>query len=125
MQLRLCFYLQCICYETSHLLFHGIMCFINQLAQPISSSSCARVPLFLVPRTKNLKKHPIFGGVLTFNAEWQSLSGIPSTSQMILPPFTYTFFFELLYCRLDMCTALGKWSLTVCRWISTQCLTLA
>lgn len=62
MQLGLCFYSQHVCYEASSLLFQGIMCFMNQLAQPNSSSSCARVLFFffLAPRTIKLKRKLLF-----------------------------------------------------------------
>lgn len=117
MQLRPCFYLQCLCYGASHLQFQGIVCFIKQLAQPISSSSCARVPLF--------KRKLIFDGFLTFNAQWQHLSGIPSTSQIILPQFIFTCFLWAAIFHCGHIKTLGKHCLMECRWISRQCVTIA
>lgn len=117
MQLRPCFYFQCLCYGASHLQFQGIMCFIKQLAQPISSSSCARVPLF--------KRKLIFDGFLTFNAQWQHLSGIPSTSQIILPQFIFTCFLWAAIFHCGHIKTLGKRCPMERRWISRQRVTIA
>lgn len=104
-------------YEDSHLLFQGIRCFIKQLAQPISSSSGARVSLF--------KRKFIFDGFLAFNAQWQHLSGIPSTSQIILPCLIFSSLLWASILHSRHIKTLGKRCLMECRWISRQCRVVA
>lgn len=86
MQLRPCFTVLVL---WGHLLFQGIRCFIKQLAQPISSSSCARVPLF--------KRKIIFSGFLMHSGNISHPQARSFFHSSFLP-----LYFELLYCTVDI-----------------------